>query len=287
MRGSGQSSPLLHRADDLLAVMRELASQDRLRITYVGHATLLLHFADVRVLTDPNFDDKLGYFLPRVTPPGVEIAELPRIDAILLTHAHADHLSFRSLRALPKGIPVYAPPAIARWLQREGISSARAITSGERVQVGSLSITAGSAKHVGARYGVDRWRGEAHMYLLDDGNSSILFTGDTALTPAAVELAQTIAPRRADVALLPIGFAPWWKENLFRRGHLTAADALALFAEVNAKILIPFHWGTFRHVTSGAYDAINIFRELLPAHERRVDVRILEPGESLQLPAND
>ena len=275
--------------DDLRAVMlnAESASQDRLRITYVGHATLLLHFGDVRVLTDPNFDDKLGYFLPRVTAPGIEMAELPRIDAILLTHAHADHLSFRSLRALPAGIPIYAPPVIARWLQREGISSARAIASGGHAQIGSLTIAAASAKHVGARYGLDRWRGDAHMYLLDSNNSSVLFTGDTALTPAAVELARTIAPRRVDVALLPIGYAPWWKEYLFRRGHLTPADALALFAEVNARILIPFHWGTFRHVTSGAYDAINVFRALLPAYERKAEVKILEPGESLQIPANN
>lgn len=275
--------------DDLRAVMldAESASQDRLRITYVGHATLLLHFGDVRVLTDPNFDDKLGYFLPRVTAPGVEMAELPRIDAILLTHAHADHLSFRSLRALPAGIPIYAPPVIARWLQREGISSARAIASGGHAQIGSLTIAAASAKHVGARYGLDRWRGDAHMYLLDNDDSSVLFTGDTALTPAAVELARTIAPRRVDVALLPIGYAPWWKEYLFRRGHLTPADALALFAEVNARILIPFHWGTFRHVTSGAYDAINVFRALLPAYERKAEVKILEPGESLRIPAND
>jgi L-ascorbate metabolism protein UlaG (beta-lactamase superfamily) len=275
--------------DDLRGVMLEAesASRNRLRITYVGHATLLLQFEDVCVLTDPNFDDKLGYFLPRVTPPGVEMTELPRIDAILLTHAHADHLSFRSLRALPAAIPIYAPPMIAQWLQREGIPSARAIASGGRAQIGSLTIAAASAKHAGARYGVDRWRGEAHMYLLDDGDSSVLFTGDTALTPAAVELTRTIAPRRVDVALLPIGYAPWWKEYLFRRGHLTPADALALFAEVNARILIPFHWGTFRHVTSGAYDAINVFRALLPAYERKADVKILEPGESLRLPASD
>jgi L-ascorbate metabolism protein UlaG (beta-lactamase superfamily) len=275
--------------DDLRGVMLEAesASRNRLRITYVGHATLLLQFEDVCVLTDPNFDDKLGYFLPRVTPPGVEMTELPRIDAILLTHAHADHLSFRSLRALPAAIPIYAPPMIAQWLQREGIPSARAIASGGRAQIGSLTIATASAKHTGARYGVDRWRGEAHMYLLDDGDSSVLFTGDTALTPAAVELTRTIAPRRVDVALLPIGYAPWWKEYLFRRGHLTPADALALFAEVNARILIPFHWGTFRHVTSGAYDAINVFRALLPAYERKADVKILEPGESLRLPASD
>lgn len=255
----------------------------RLSITYIGHATLLLRFGEVCILTDPNFDEKLGRFLPRVAPPGLEIVELPRIDAILLTHAHADHLSFRSLRALPSGIPVYAPPVIARWLLREGITSARAIITGSETKVGTLTISAGSAKHVGARYGVDRWRSDAHMYLLDDETASVLFTGDTAITPAAVALARKVQPRRVDVALLPIGNAPWWKRYAFRRGHLTAADALSLFEQVNARVFIPFHWGTFRHVTSGAYDAIELLRSLLVGHARRSAVRILAPGETFLL----
>jgi L-ascorbate metabolism protein UlaG (beta-lactamase superfamily) len=269
--------------DVILAV--ESQTREQLRITYVGHATLLLHFGNICVLTDPNFDDRLGFFLPRVSPPGVKIAELPRIDAILLTHAHADHLSFRSLRTLPTGIPIYAPSTIARWLQGAGISSARAIRSGEQIHVDSLCITAGSAKHVGARYGIDRWRGEALMYLLDDGTFSALFAGDTAITSAVAQLAQRIAPRRVDVALLPIGFAPWWKEHFFRRGHLTAADALALFTELDARFFIPFHWGTFRHVTSGAYDAITVLRSLVRTHIRQSDVKILTPGEWLRIPA--
>jgi L-ascorbate metabolism protein UlaG (beta-lactamase superfamily) len=261
--------------------LEETSSTEAVCITYIGHATLLLEFSQVRVLTDPNFDDKLGFFLPRVTPPGLKMSELPHIDAIVLTHAHADHLSFASLRALPRSIPVFAPPAIARWLERDGIITAHAIDPGQTVRVGNVEITAATARHVGARYGVDRWRGAAHMYLLDDGAVSILFTGDTAITPDVAALAETIRPRRVDVALLPIGFAPPWKEFLFRRGHLTAADALSLFDQLNARILIPFHWGTFRHITSGAYDAINVLRTLLQAHAKATAVRILPPGESL------
>jgi L-ascorbate metabolism protein UlaG (beta-lactamase superfamily) len=163
----------------------------------------------------------------------------------------------------------------------------RAIAAGERIQVGAVAITAARAKHVGARYAVDRWRGEAYMYLIDDGECSVLFTGDTSLTPIATSLAHLISPRRVDVALLPIGYAPWWKRYLFRRGHLTPADALELFTQVNARTLVPFHWGTFRHVTSGAYDAINVFRSLLPAFARNSDVIILKPGETLRMTASD
>jgi L-ascorbate metabolism protein UlaG (beta-lactamase superfamily) len=251
-----------------------------MRVTYVGHATLLLQFGETCILTDPNFDEKLGFFLPRVSAPGVKISELPHIDAILLTHAHADHLSFRTLHALPSRIPIYAPPAVARWLQHEGFATAQIIHSGSTIKLGEVSIRAATARHVGARYGIDRWRGAAHMYLIDDGMVSVLFTGDTAITPDAVTLAQTISPRQLDIALLPIGFAPRWKEYLFRRGHLTAADALSLFEQLDARILIPFHWGTFRHVTSGAYDAIRVLRSLLASYGRASQVKILAPGES-------
>lgn len=261
--------------------------QNRLSITYVGHATLLLQFRGVCILTDPNFDNKLGYFLPRVTPPGMKLVELPCIDAIVLTHAHADHLSFRSLHALPAEIPILAPPAIALWLRRLGIMSAWPIQAGQVVEVGPVSITAGRARHSGARYVIDRWRGEAHMYLMDDGISSVLFTGDTAITSAAKQLAQRVAPRQLDVVLLPIGFAPWWKRYFFRRGHLTPADALVTFSQVNARFFIPFHWGTFQHITSGAYDAINVLRALLQTYERRSEVKILAPGETLHLTDSD
>src|SRR4029078_12077329 len=102
-----------------------------LRVTYIGHATLLIEIGEKRILTDPNFDPALGKFLARVSAPGIPLAELPKLDAILLTHAHADHLSFDSLDALPTDIPLFAPPPIAKWLAKQGYRHARAAPGAE------------------------------------------------------------------------------------------------------------------------------------------------------------
>ena len=254
-----------------------------MRVTYIGHATLLLDFAGIRVLTDPHFGERLGRFLPRVSAPGIPISGLPTLHALLLTHAHADHLSFRCLDALPSDIPLFCPPAVARWLGRRGYAHSRPLAPDESVSIDGLTIRAAAAKHYGSRYAVDRWRSAANMYLLTTSTRSVFFTGDTALTDQTDKMVHahlTDRGRQLDIALLPIGHAPWWKPG-FRRGHLTSSDALALFERTQARTFVPFHWGTFHHVSASAFDAIDQLRARLPSYEHRERVYILEPGQTL------
>lgn len=257
-----------------------------LRVTYIGHATLLIEIDGRRILTDPNFDSALGGFLPRVSAPGIALEALPELDAILLTHAHADHLSFDSLNALPEDIPLFAPPVIAKWLGKQGYSHAVAIAPGEGLELSGVRIRAASATHRGSRYGVDRWRSAANMYLIDTNKVSCFFAGDTALSSDTTHLVEnhlTANGRDLDLALLPIGHAPWWKPG-FRKGHLTSNDALTLFERLHARYLIPYHWGTFNHVSSTAFDAIDRLRAALEDHPLSSVVKILEPGTTFVLP---
>jgi len=256
-----------------------------IRVTYIGHATLLLEIGGKRVLTDPNFDPALARVLRRVAPPGVAIDKLPVLDAVLVTHAHADHLSFTSLATLPQTVPVFAPGPVRQWLRAAGYKQAQAINPGDALKLGNLTIHATAAEHRGNRYGFDQWRSAANMYLLKAPDMACFFAGDTGLTETTHRMVETIlhpADRRLDLALLPIGHAPWWKPR-FRRGHLSSDDALTLFERLGARYLIPYHWGTFHHFSAGPFDAIDCLRSSLEQHPRREDVKVLEPGMTFAL----
>src|SRR3954447_23437229 len=113
------------------------------RVTWVGHATVLIEMDGVRLLTDPVLPPRLAHLRRHSAPPGPDVAE--GIDVVLLSHAHADHLDVRSLRRLGGGVRLAPPPGAGRAARRAGFTRAVELAPAEHVEVGGVTITAVAA----------------------------------------------------------------------------------------------------------------------------------------------
>jgi L-ascorbate metabolism protein UlaG (beta-lactamase superfamily) len=243
-------------------------------IDYVGHATLLIELGGVRLLTDPLLRDGIAHVRRRVPLPRIE--DLLPLDAVLISHAHADHLDPASLRMIARGRRVIAPAGCAGLLRRCGVRDTTELKEGERTQVGDVTIEAVPADHDGRRYPVGPPM--AALGYLIEGATRIYFAGDTDLFGGMAELAG-----RVDVATLPI----WGWGPRLPVGHLDPEGAARAAALIRPAIAIPIHWGTLRSIGAqrGA-DPVEPARRFSAAAARlapETQVRVLLPGERLEL----
>ena len=189
-------------------------------VTWLGHATVLIELDGVRLITDPLLGSRVG-FLTR-TGGAVDPAAVADIDAVLLSHLHADHAHVRSLRALGTGLPVLAPAGSRRWLAGKGFTDVRELAAGQELELGGVHVRATPASHSRGR-----WRGgggPAPIGFLVSGSQTVYFAGDTDLFAEMEQMAGTV-----DLALLPIS---GWGRTL-GSGHLDparAAQATAMIA---------------------------------------------------------
>jgi L-ascorbate metabolism protein UlaG (beta-lactamase superfamily) len=248
------------------------------RITYVGHATVLIEIAGVRLLTDPVLRPRLLQVIDRhPAEPAAEVTE--GIDAVLLSHLHHDHLDFPSLRRLDRGTPVVVPAGGARTLRRRGFTNPIELRTGEGTAVGGAEITATRAVHNGRRFKFGPMV-EAAGYEIEAAGRGIYFAGDTGLFAEMDELAG-----RLDVALLPIA---GWGPRL-GAGHLNPRSAAEAAARIRPRIVIPIHWGTLirrdmrRRATEFLADPPRRLAAQLSELAPGVELSVLPPGGSLDL----
>jgi L-ascorbate metabolism protein UlaG (beta-lactamase superfamily) len=245
---------------------------ERLSVTWLGHSTVLVEAAGVRVLTDPLLRPRLG-LLRRVAPPAAPLEG--ELDAVLVSHVHFDHLDVPSLRRLRARCFV-VPRGARRVLERRGLEPVVELDEGGELTLGGLTVRATHAVHR-ARRGLRAPSARSLGFLLS-GPARVYFAGDTEVFDGMRELAPL------DLALLPV--AGWGPR--VGPGHLDphgAAEALRL---LRPRVAVPIHWGTYRRVLMSR-DAralrepperfADLARELAP----EVDVRILAPGERLAL----
>jgi len=182
----------------------------------------------------------------RVRRPGVAIKDLASIDAVLLSHAHMDHLNLPSLRRFVRRtgrLTGKAPVAIVPWnvadlIEDLGFASVTSLSWWQSLKLGNVEITLTPAKHWGARKMTDTHRGFGG-YVIRSGARSVYHSGDTAYFGGFHEIRERLAPQ---IALLPIGA---YSPDSFRSVHTSPEDALQIFSDLRAETMIPMHYGTF------------------------------------------
>jgi L-ascorbate metabolism protein UlaG (beta-lactamase superfamily) len=239
-------------------------------VTYVGHSTVQIDTSGTCLLTDPFLREGVMH-LRRIAPLG-EIAEP---DAVLISHAHFDHLDLPSLRLLAP-CPAVAPRGCGRLLERAGMRDVSEVRPGDSVRFGNVEVTAVLAAHDGRRHPFSHAR-DTLAYVVA-GSERAFFAGDTDLFDGMRALAGGI-----DVALLPI----WGWGGRLPRGHMDPERAARAAAMLSARVAIPIHWGTLAsprapwRVNPGGPARTFVARAAALAPD--LEVRVLAPGESTEI----
>ncbi len=223
-------------------------SDTGLRMTWLGHSTLLLELDGVRVLTDPVFGARVGptsLMGPRrfhETP--VTLGQLPPLDAVLLSHDHYDHLCASSMRELAAlRVPVVTSLGVGARLERLGVDPAVIVEldwwEQHTLPGGRICFTATPAQHFSGRSLADRDRTLWASWVLQSDRRRVFFSGDTGLTPEFRRIGERFGG--FDVVMLEIGaWHPAWGSI-----HLGPQGALEAFEMLGGGALMPVHWSTF------------------------------------------
>lgn len=238
-------------------------------VAYVGHSTVAVELDGVRLLTDPLLRARVAHLARRVPAP--EPAVVGNLDAVLISHAHADHLDVPSLARLAP-----ACPAIVARGHGARLASVFAevieVGEGDRVTVGALEIEATHARHDGRRVPVGR--PVPAVGFLIRGSRRVYFAGDTDLFTGM----QAIGRADLDLALLPV--AGWGPR--VPAGHLDPERAARAVSLLRPRIAVPIHWGTYAAPGSRGGDPLDPPRTFAAEASVRApatEVRILEPGQ--------
>ena len=254
-----------------------LVSNGDLGLTFIGHASFFVQMGSQNVIIDPNFARWL-FVLKRLRQPGVRIHDLPPIDLVLVTHAHFDHLHRPSLRAIVqhsrrrgRSPLIVVPRHVQDLVSDLDFADVIELDWWDSHRQHGLTVTHVPSRHWGARILRDSHRGYGG-YVLRDHKHSVYHAGDTAYFSGFREIGQRLSP---ELALLPIGA---YNPPSFRNVHASPADATRAFLDLQARWMVPMHYGTFRLSHEPMDEPLQLLEEEAKAAGIEDRVRVMEEG---------
>ena len=225
-------------------------NRDKVTVTWIGHATLLLQLNGYNILTDPHFSQRASPVQwagpERAAPLGLALEDLPPIDIVVLSHDHYDSLdeqSIKQLRRRPGGDKTrfYVPLGFKNWFAIRGIDQVIEMDWWDRQQNGALEIIAVPVQHWSKRSVFSRnktlWAG----WVIDAGSFRFIFVGDTGYAPHFREIGEKLGP--FDLAAIPIGaYEPRW---FMKQHHVNPEESVQIHKDLRSKKSVAIHWGTF------------------------------------------
>lgn len=238
-----------------------------LAVTFGGHATALLRYADRAIVLDPMLGHWVGG-VHRATAPGLGADELAGVSLALISHAHGDHLHLPSLARLPAGATIVGPPGLAARLGAHRFARVVELAADTAIDLDGVTVAATAVVHGAPPLG------HALAYTITGDGPRVFACGDAAYSEAFALAGERFAP---DVALLPIG--GFWPRG-FRERHLSPLDALYAFEDLRARVLVPIHHGAFALSYERLDEPVRWLRELVAERDLDDHVRVLAPGQS-------
>lgn len=259
----------------------DAAPPSGLRLTWLGHACVLIEIDGHRLLTDPVWSDRaspLRWLGPqRWYSPPLAIAELPELDAVLISHDHYDHLDRDSVVALAeRGTRFVVPLGIGAHLAYWGVPEGRIVELDwwERATLHGLDVVSTPARHASGRMVIDNDQTLWSSYALLGPKHRAFFSGDTGLFPAMNEIGERFGP--FDVTMIEVGqYHRAWPD-----WHIGPEQAVQAHGMLRGRALLPMHWGLFTLAYHGWTEPAE--RVLAAARSRGVDLLLPRPGQSVE-----
>lgn len=232
-----------------------IPQENEVQVSFVNHSTFLIQIGGYNILTDPIWSKRCSPFQwvgpERMRPPGFSMELLPKIDLVLLSHNHYDHLDVNTLKAIAeKHNPKFIVPlGVGGYLSKLGINDSIELDWDATTSFGELDIKGISANHFTSRGLFDRDKTLWCGFLLNFNGYKCYFVGDTGYGPNFKQLGEQ--ERQIDLALIPIGaYLPKWFMSPI---HISPAEAVQVHKDINSKQSIAMHFGTFPLADDGMH----------------------------------